>query len=126
MKTTENFGVQGEPPSHPALLDWLAVQFVKSGWDVKAMHRLIVNSATYRQASQAAEPLFERDPENRLLARGPRFRLPAELVRDNALAIAGLLSLKDRRTVDQTLPARRLVGRAGRRSRGGPLRARQG
>ena len=94
VKTAENFGLQGEPPSHPALLDWLAAQFVRSGWDVKALHRLIVTSATYRQVSKAPEPLYHRDPENRLLARGPRFRLPAELVRDNALAIAGLLSLK--------------------------------
>jgi hypothetical protein len=94
VKTAENFGVQGEPPSHPALLDWLAVQLVRTGWDVKAMHRLIVQSATYRQASQAPEPLYQRDPDNRLLARGPRLRLPAEVVRDNALAIAGLLTLK--------------------------------
>jgi hypothetical protein len=92
VKTAENLGVQSEPPSHPALLDWLAVQFVRTGWDVKAMHRLIVQSATYRQASHAPEPLHQRDPDNRLLARGPRLRLPAELVRDNALAIAGLLT----------------------------------
>jgi hypothetical protein len=92
VKTTENFGLQSEPPSHPALLDWLAAEFVRSGWDVKAMHRLIVTSATYRQESKAPASLIQHDPENRLLARGPRFRLPAELVRDNALAIAGLLS----------------------------------
>jgi hypothetical protein len=92
VKTPENFGVQSEPPSHPALLDWLAVQFVRTGWDVKAMHRLIVQSATYRQASQAPEPLYQRDQDNRLLARGPRLRLPAEVVRDNALAISGLLT----------------------------------
>ena len=94
VKTTENFGLQSEPPSHPALLDWLAAEFIRTGWDVKAMHRLIVTSATYRQASKAPAALIQRDPENRLLARGPRFRLPAELVRDNALAIAGLLSSK--------------------------------
>jgi len=92
VKTTENFGLQSEPPSHPALLDWLAAEFIRMGWDVKAMHRLIVTSATYRQASKAPVSLIQRDPENRLLARGPRFRLPAELIRDNALAIAGLLS----------------------------------
>jgi hypothetical protein len=94
VKTAENFGVQSESPSHPALLDWLATEFVRSGWNVKAMHRLIVTSATYRQASKAPASLVGRDPENRLLARGPRFRLPAEVVRDNALAIAGLLSTK--------------------------------
>ncbi|QEH33312.1 Planctomycete cytochrome C [Aquisphaera giovannonii] len=92
VKTAENFGVQGEPPSHPALLDWLATEMIRTGWDRKAMHRLIVGSATYRQSSKASEELGSSDPENRLLARGGRFRLPAELVRDNALAIAGLLS----------------------------------
>jgi hypothetical protein len=92
VKTAENFGVQGEPPSHPDLLDWLACEFIRSGWDVKAMHRLIVTSATYRQSSRASASLVQHDPENRLLARGPRFRLPAELVRDNALEISGLLS----------------------------------
>jgi hypothetical protein len=92
VKTAENFGVQGEPPSHPDLLDWLASELVASGWDAKAMHRRLVTSATYRQSSKAPAPLLQRDPENRLLARGPRFRLPAEVVRDNALAIGGLLS----------------------------------
>jgi len=94
VKTAEDFGSQGEPPSHPELLDWLATEFVRSGWDVKAMQRLIVTSATYRQSSRASRELIERDPENRLLARGPRFRLPAELVRDNALAVSGLLNDK--------------------------------
>jgi len=94
VKTAEDFGSQGEPPSHPELLDWLAIEFVRSGWDVKAMQRLIVTSATYRQSSRASRELIERDPENRLLARGPRFRLPAELVRDNALAVSGLLNDK--------------------------------
>jgi mono/diheme cytochrome c family protein len=92
VKTAEDFGTQGEPPSHPELLDWLATEFVHSGWNVKAMQRLIVTSATYRQSSRATPELLEKDPENRLLARGPRFRLPAELVRDNALAIGGLLN----------------------------------
>jgi hypothetical protein len=91
VKTAENFGVQGEPPSHSELLDWLATEFVRTGWDVKAMHRFIVTSGTYRQSSRAAATLVQRDPENRLLARGPRVRLAAEVVRDNALSIGGLL-----------------------------------
>lgn len=92
VKTSEDFGSQGEPPSHPELLDWMATEFVRSHWDVKAMIRLMVTSATYRQSSRTTPTLVERDPENRLLARGPRFRLPAETVRDNALAVSGLLN----------------------------------
>ena len=91
VKTSEEFGSQGERPSHAELLDWLAVEFVESGWNVKHMLRLIATSATYRQSSKLSPGLLELDPENRLLARGARFRLPAETVRDNALAIAGLL-----------------------------------
>jgi hypothetical protein len=91
VKTAENFGVQGEPPSHPELLDWLSSELIVSGWDLKALHRLIVTSATFCQRSRANTALLAHDPENRLLARGPRFRLPAEVVRDNALAISGLL-----------------------------------
>lgn len=91
VKTSEDFGVQGEPPSHPELLDWLASEYVASGWDTKALHRLIVTSATYRQSSRTTPALQERDPENRLLARGPRFRLPSWMIRDQALAAAGLL-----------------------------------
>ena len=91
VKTGENFGLQSEPPSNPELLDWLATEFSRIGWDVKAMQKLLVMSATYRQSSKATTELVQRDPENRLLARGPRFRLPAEVVRDNALAISGLL-----------------------------------
>jgi hypothetical protein len=91
VKTTEDFGSQGEAPSHPELLDWLATEFIRTGWDIRAMQRLIVTSAAYRQASRVTPELLERDPENRLLARGPRFRLPAEMIRDNALAIGGLL-----------------------------------
>jgi hypothetical protein len=92
VKTSEDFGVQGEPPVHPELLDWLATEFTRTGWDVKAMQRLIVTSATYRQSSRVGPDLIEKDPENRLLARGPRLRLPAEMVRDNALAVSGLLN----------------------------------
>ena len=91
VKTSEDFGSQGEQPSNPQLLDWLATEFVHTGWNVKAVERLIVTSATYRQSSRITPELEERDPENRLLARGPRFRLPAEIVRDNALAVSGLL-----------------------------------
>lgn len=91
VKTSEDFGSQGEQPVHPELLDYLATEFVRTGWDVKALHRLIVTSAAYRQSSKVTPALHDKDPENRLLARGPRFRLPAESVRDNALAVAGLL-----------------------------------
>jgi hypothetical protein len=91
VKTAENFGTQGEPPSHPELLDWLATTFIESGWDVKAMQKTIVMSATYRQSSKVTPAQLEKDPENRLLARGPRLRLPAQVIRDQALALAGLL-----------------------------------
>jgi hypothetical protein len=94
VKTTEDFGVQGEWPSHPELLDWLATEFIRIGWDVKAMQKLIVTSAAYRQSSRTTPELMQRDPENRLLARGPRFRLPAEMIRDQALFAAGLLKEK--------------------------------
>ena len=92
VKTQEDFGVQGEPPVHPELLDWLATEFIRTGWDVRAMQRLIVTSATYRQSSQDDAGALEKDPENRLLARGPRGRLPAEMIRDTALAASGLLN----------------------------------
>jgi hypothetical protein len=91
VRTVEDFGSQGEQPSHPELLDWLATEFVRTGWDVKAMQKTIVLSATYRQASKLTPELAQRDPENRLLARGPNVRLTAEIVRDQALAMAGLL-----------------------------------
>jgi hypothetical protein len=91
VKTSDNFGMQGEWPSHPELLNWLSIEFVSSGWNVKALMKQIVLSATYRQDSAALPELIERDPENRLLARGPRVRLPAETIRDQALQISGLL-----------------------------------
>ncbi|MGC2399012.1 MAG: DUF1553 domain-containing protein, partial [Acidobacteriaceae bacterium] len=94
VKTAEDFGSQGEQPSHPQLLDWLATEYVGTGWDTKAMMRLIVTSSTYRQSSRETREMADRDPENRLLARGPRFRLPAEMVRDNALDVAGLLNTR--------------------------------
>jgi len=91
VKTPEDFGVQGERPSHPELLDWLASEFIHSGWNVKALHKRIVMSATYRQSSRTTPALTERDPHNRLLARGPRFRMPSWMIRDQALAASGLL-----------------------------------
>jgi hypothetical protein len=94
VETVEDFGTQGERPTHPELLDWLATEFMRQGWSLKALHRLIVTSATYRQSSRATPELIERDPQNRLLARGPRFRVPAETVRDIALQAAGLLNPK--------------------------------
>ncbi len=94
VNTPEDFGTQGSRPTHPQLLDWLATEFMDSGWNVKAMHRLIATSATYRQTSKITPPLLEQDPYNRLYARGPRFRMRAELIRDNALAVSGLLSDK--------------------------------
>jgi cytochrome c553 len=92
VETSEDFGIQGERTSHPDLLDWLAVQFMEGGWRMKPLHRLIVTSAIYRQSSTMTPALVERDPYNRLLARGPRFRVEAETVRDAALAASGLLS----------------------------------
>ncbi len=91
VKTAEDFGSQGEPPSHPELLDWLAVEFRESGWDVKKTMRLLVTSATYRQAAVATPEKVEHDRDNRLLSRGPRYRMDAEMVRDYALAASGLL-----------------------------------
>lgn len=94
VETVEDFGVRGKAPSHPELLDWLAVEFREQGWDVKKLLKLIVASATYRQSSRVTPQLLERDPGNRLLARGPRVRASAEVVRDQALFVAGLLSPK--------------------------------
>lgn len=92
VKTAEDFGVQGEVPIYAELLDWLAVEFMESGWDVKGLHRLIVSSATYRQNSAVTKELIEKDPHNRLMARGPRFRLDGFAIRDNALKAAGILN----------------------------------
>src|SRR5439155_16476194 len=90
-KVLDDLGAQGEAPPDQELLDWLACEFMECGWDVKRMVRLMVTSATYRQTSIPARALLERDPDNRLLARQGRWRLDAELVRDNALSLAGLL-----------------------------------
>jgi len=92
VKTVEDFGSQGEWPSHPQLLDWLAVDFVEAGWDVKRLLKQLVMSSTYRQSSKLTADKLESDPENRLLARGPRLRLDAEVIRDSALYASGLLS----------------------------------
>ncbi|MGF1582739.1 MAG: PSD1 and planctomycete cytochrome C domain-containing protein [Gemmataceae bacterium] len=91
VKTAEDFGNQGDLPSHPQLLDWLSVEFQEKGWDIKALHKMIVMSTTYRQSSKVSDELKTRDPENRLLARGPSVRLDAEVIRDQALALSGLL-----------------------------------
>jgi hypothetical protein len=91
VRTPEDFGSQGEPPTHPELLDWLALDFIAHDWDVKHLLRRLVTSATYRQDSPTTPALHARDPQNRLLARGPRYRLSAEMLRDNALALSGLL-----------------------------------
>jgi len=91
VKTAGDFGVAGEPPSHPELLDWLAVEFRESGWDVKHVYKLLVMSAAYRQSAVTSLEKLEKDPQNRLLARGPRFRMDAEMLRDTVLASSGLL-----------------------------------
>ena len=94
VETSEDFGTQGDPPSHPELLDWLATEFMRDGWSMKKIQRLIVTSATYRQSSRATPDLIARDPYNKLYARGPRFRVEAEMVHDIALSVSGLLSNK--------------------------------
>ena len=92
VRTAEDFGSQGEQPSHPELLDWLATEFHRTNWDSKSLIRAIVTSSTYRQTSRSTPALLDRDPENRLLARAPRYRLSAEVIRDQALYSAGLLN----------------------------------
>ena len=92
LETSGDFGTQSNPPSHPDLLDWLAVDFMEKGWSMKRLHRLIVMSRTYRQSNAVSEERWREDPENRLLARGPRFRLEGELVRDAVLSASGLMS----------------------------------
>ncbi len=92
VETSEDFGIQGSPPSHPMLLDYLATEFVSDGWNLQAMQKQIVTSATYCQSSSTTPDRLERDPDNRLFARGPVFRLDAEMIRDNALAVSGLLT----------------------------------
>jgi hypothetical protein len=94
VETEEDFGTQGKLPTHPELLDWLAAHFMDTGWNLKELHKLIVMSATYRQSSKADSELLAKDPDNHLLARGPKHRLRAEEIRDNALAVSGLLSAK--------------------------------
>jgi hypothetical protein len=94
VRTAGDFGLTGEPPSHPELLDWLAVEFREDGWDVKRFFKLLVTSASYRQAAATTPEKLEKDPQNRLLSRGPRFRMDAEMVRDYALEASGLLSEK--------------------------------
>jgi hypothetical protein len=91
VKTVEDFGSQGDAPSHPELLDWLATEFTRTKWDVKSLQKTIVMSAAYQQSSRTTQEMAQRDPENRLLSHGPRFRLPAPMVRDQALAVSGLL-----------------------------------
>ncbi|MBI4905760.1 MAG: DUF1553 domain-containing protein [Acidobacteria bacterium] len=92
VKTAEDFGSQGQPPTHPELLDWMAATFRESGWDMKAFYKMMVMSATYRQSAAATPYKLKKDPENRMLSRGPRFRMDAEMVRDYALAVSGLLT----------------------------------
>jgi mono/diheme cytochrome c family protein len=94
VETSEDFGTQGQKPSHPELLDWLAVEFMDRGWSMKAIHRVIVTSNAYRQSSAVTPQLYAKDPYNRLLARGPRFRMDAEMIRDSSLTASGLLSAK--------------------------------
>jgi hypothetical protein len=94
VRTVEDFGSQGDLPSNPELLDWLATEFMSTGWDIKGFLNMLVTSAAYQQSSRVTPEMVERDPDNLLLARGPRFRMPAEVVRDQALAVSGLLSAK--------------------------------
>jgi hypothetical protein len=94
VKTSEDLGIMGTPPTHPELLDWLAVEFRRTGWDVKGFYRLMLTSATYRQAAVQTKEKVEKDRDNSLFSRGPRFRMDAEMIRDQALAASGLLSTR--------------------------------
>ena len=109
--TSEDFGVMGEQPSHPELLDWLAVEFREQGWDVKRFFKLMLMSATYRQAAIATPEKLEKDRDNVLLSRGPRFRMDAEMVRDYALAASGLLASKMGGPEREAVPAGRTSGK---------------
>src|SRR5438552_7104697 len=104
VKSSGDFGSQGEPPTHPELLDWLAATFRDGGWDIKSLVRLMVTSAAFRQSAVVTPELMARDPENRLYARGPRFRLDAEQIRDNALFAGGLLNPEMGGKGDRTYP----------------------
>ena len=110
VATPEDFGSQGKLPTHPELLDWLTDRFIKDGWDVKALHRRIVLSATFRQSAVTSAEAAARDPDNQLLSRWPKTRLLAEQIRDSALAASGLLEPHHRRTERQAVSARRAVG----------------
>ena len=110
VRTSGDFGSQGEPPSHPELLDWLASEFVQSGWDVRRLVKLIVTSHTYQQSSRHTPPLLAKDPDNRLLGRAPRLRLDAEVLRDQALFVSGMLVGKIGGKPVKTLSATQYLG----------------
>ncbi|MDA7866698.1 DUF1549 domain-containing protein [Verrucomicrobia bacterium] len=109
VRTPEDFGSQGQPPTHPELLDWLAADFIENGWDVKRLLKVMVSSNTYRQSSRISSELLASDPENRWLARGARYRLPAEMIRDNALQTSGLLVSRIGGPPGETLRGGRVV-----------------
>ena len=124
VETVEDFGMKGQPPTHPELLDWLAVEFMDNGWSMKKVLREIVTSATYRQSSKVTPELLERDDKNQLYARGPRIRMDAEMIRDNALADRRLAQQEAVWAADSPLSARRAVGEGRRRE--GRLRRQPG
>ena len=113
VKTAEDFGSQGEAPSHPELLDWLAVEFRESGWDVKKFFRLMVTSSAYRQSAVTTPLKLQKDPDNRLLSRGPRFRMDGEMVRDYALVGERPADAGDRRPEREAVSAGRSLGDGG-------------
>ena len=110
VETTEDFGIMGQRPSNPELLDWLAVEFRESGWDIKHMYKLMVMSAAYRQSAKSTPEQLAKDPKNLLLAHGPRFRMDAEMLRDVALQSGGLLVEQDWWPKRKTLSATKCVG----------------